>query len=170
MKYFKITLSLLLFIVTFYVLNTKIGNIPPIGKFLNPSQGFWQNEENESVTGEIQIEGLSDNVIVHYDEQLIPHIFAQNKTDLYKAQGYITAKHRLWQMEFQTYAAAGRISEIIGKDGLNHDRQKRRRGMVFGAENSIEKMKSDPQTLSYLHAYKDGVNSYIQQLNLPTIL
>ena len=164
MKLLKFLISLVLTFVIFYSLNTKLGSIPPIGKFLYPSQGVWQNETNESTTGNIQIDGLLDKVTVHYDEHLIPHLFAQNNLDLYKAQGYITAKHRLWQMEFQTHASAGRLSEIIGEKALNYDRQERRRGMGFGADNAMEKMKEDPEVVSFLEAYRDGVNSYIKQL------
>ena len=39
-------------------------------------------------------------------------MFLLNDHDLYKAQGYLTAKHRLWQLEFQTHAAAGRLSKF----------------------------------------------------------
>lgn len=137
MKYFKLILSFALTIGIFFALNTKFGSIPPIGKFLNPYSGVWQNETDESISGDISISGLKDKVTVHYDAQLIPHVFAQNDYDLHRAQGYITAKHRLWQMEFQTHAAAGRLSEIIGEGALNHDRQERRRGMGFGAEQAI---------------------------------
>lgn len=165
MKAFKFIVSLLLSIVVFYALNTKLGSIPPIGKFLSPSQGIWQNEKDESITGTIKIDGLSENVTVHYDEQLIPHVFAQNDTDLYKAQGYITAKHRLWQMEFQTFAAAGRLSEIIGEKALNYDREQRRKGMIYGAENSFEIIKQDKKSMTYLEAYKDGVNAFINELD-----
>ncbi len=164
MKYLKFTLSLLLIALAFYGLNTKFGSIPPIGKFLNPYTGIWQNETDETISGSVYIDGLLDKVNVHYDAQLIPHLFAKNETDLYKAQGYITAKHRLWQMEFQTYAAAGRLSEIIGEAALNYDRQERRQGMGFGAEQAIEKMKEDPETIAYVEAYAEGVNSYINQL------
>jgi len=164
MKLLKFLISLVLTFAIFYALNTKFGSIPPIGKFLSPSQGIWQNETNESTTGNIQMDGLLDKVTVHYDVHLIPHLFAQNDLDLYKAQGYITAKHRLWQMEFQTYASAGRLSEIIGEKALNYDRQERRRGMGFGADNAMEKMKDDPEVLSFLEAYRDGVNSYIKHL------
>lgn len=165
MKLLKFIISLVLTLAVFYALDTKIGSAPPIGKFLSPSQGVWQNESDESIDGTIQIEGLTDEVIVHYDEQLIPHIFAQNDADLYRAQGYITAKHRLWQMEFQTYAAIGRLSEIIGEKALNYDREQRRKGMLYGAENSFEIMKNDVALMQYLEAYKDGVNAYINELN-----
>ena len=170
MKIIKLLLALLFTITIFYVFNTKLGAIPPIGKFLNPMTGIWQNDSEEKINGHIIIDGLSSEVTVHYDDLLIPHVFAQNETDLYKAQGYITAKHRLWQMEFQTFAAAGRISEIIGADALDYDRQQRRRGMVYGAEQSLKKMKQDAESYKYIEAYRDGINSYINQLseaNLP---
>ena len=166
MKYFKFSLSLLLAIGAFYTLNTKLGSVPPIGKFLSPSQGVWQNEKTESTSENFQIEGLLDKVTVYYDANLIPHIFAQNDMDLYRSQGYITAKHRLWQMEFQTYASGGRLSEIIGEKALNYDRAQRRKGMGFGAENALEKMKEDPEILKFLEAYCQGVNSYINSLKV----
>ena len=166
MKYLQFTLSIVLALAAFYGLNTKFGSVPPIGKFLDPAHGVWQNEKNESIAGNIQINGLSGEVTVHYDEQLIPHVFALNETDLYRAQGYITAKHRLWQMEFQTFAAAGRLSEIFGAGALDYDRQQRRRGMVFGAENMIEKVKENAQLLEFIEAYRDGVNAYINQLDV----
>jgi len=169
MKYLKFILTLVLTLTIFYGLNTKLGSAPPIGKFLDPVNGFWQNDTNEVIDGTISIKGLSAPVTIHYDEQLIPHIFAQNETDLYKAQGYITAKHRLWQMEFQTHASAGRLSEILGDVALDYDRQERRRGMGFGADNAIEKIKEHPTTLKYVEAYSEGVNSYIATLDNKTI-
>ena len=166
MKYIQFTLSLVLAIAIFYGLNTKFGSIPPIGKFLDPAHGVWQNEQSESITGNIEITGLSREVTVHYDEQFVPHIFAQNETDLYRAQGYITAKHRLWQMEFQTFAAAGRLSEIFGEGALSYDRLQRRRGMVFGANNMIAKVKENNELLGFMEAYKEGINEYINELSI----
>ncbi len=166
MKYFKLLISLALTVAIFYGLNTKFGNIPPLGKFLNPYSGIWQNETDETLTGELIIPGLEAEVTVHYDKQLIPHVFAQNEHDLYKAQGYLTAKHRLWQLEFQTFAAAGRLSEIVGAAALDYDRTERRRGMGFGADQAIAYMeKHDTQTLGYVQDYADGVNAYIEQLD-----
>jgi penicillin amidase len=164
MKYFKLVLSFLLTLGVFYALNTKFGSIPPIGKFLNPYTGVWQNETDEAINGEVSISGLKDKVTVHYDAELIPHVFAQNDLDLYRAQGYLTAKHRLWQMEFQTYAAGGRLSEIIGEAALNYDRLERRRGMVYGAEQTLKKMSTDKTMMALVEAYAAGVNSYIASL------
>ena len=43
---------------------------------------------------------------VRYDDRRVPHIFAQNDHDLYYAQGYLTARDRLWQMDFIAHVAA----------------------------------------------------------------
>ena len=165
MKYLKLLLAFAFTVGIFFALNTKLGAIPPLGKFLNPTSGIWQNEMDEVITGEVVIPELKDKVSVHYDAQLIPHVFAQNENDLYKAQGYLTAKHRLWQLEFQTYAAAGRLSEIFGEGALEYDRTERRRGMAYGAEQAIKYMERfDTETLRFVQDYADGVNAYINQL------
>ncbi len=163
----KFLLSLLLTLGIFYGLNTKFGIIPPLGKFLDPFHGFWQNEitETDSPNEAINIEGLSQPVSVHYDDKLIPHVFAQNDEDLYRAQGYITSMHRLWQMEFQTHASAGRLSEIVGAQAIDYDKGQRRKGMVFGAQNTVKMMSENPTQKKLIEAYRDGINSYINTLS-----
>ncbi len=123
----RVLRSILLFVITLlliFLLNRKTGDIPPLGKLLSPFSGFWQNNEDHNIDSEqLNIPGLKAKVIVRLDDNLVPHIFANNNHDLYFIQGYIHAKYRLWQMEFQTYAAAGRISEIIGKTLLKMGKQ-----------------------------------------------
>jgi penicillin amidase len=174
MNLFKKVFPLLLTLCVTYGLSNSWGTIPPFGKLLSPFHGFWQNAEapdsGEPTEEMLQIPGLEKEVKVVYDEMGIPHIFAENDHDLYVAQGYLTAKDRLWQMEFQTHFAGGRISEIVGEKGLASDQFQRRMGSVYGAEQSFEGMKSDPKSKVALEAYSDGVNAYINSLderNLP---
>ena len=68
-------------------------------------------------------------------------------------------------MEFQTHAAAGRLSEIVGETALNYDRTERRRGMVFGAEQKLKNWETDSEVIAYVDAYADGVNQYINSLS-----
>lgn len=171
MKVIKFSVSLLVTLGLIYFLNNSwtIGGkpIPPPGKFLDPFHGFWQNieSENNSATIDLTIEGLQAPVSVRFDSLMIPHIFAQNDADLYLAQGYVTAMHRLWQMEFQTHAAAGRISEILATDDiLNYDRAQRRLGMVYGARRALQAMEEDPTTAIMIAKYTEGINQYIQGL------
>jgi len=166
MKWLLFVPATLITILLCWELNTKQGDLPPIGTFFSPFTGFWQNNETGKISDEqLKIPGVKDKVIVRMDDNMVPHIFAQNNYDLYFAQGYITAKYRLWQMEFQTAAAAGRISEIVGNRAIDYDRQQRQWGMVYGAENTEKAMESDPQCKQAADAYTAGVNAWINSLS-----
>ena len=107
---------------------------------------------------------------MYFDERLVPHVFAENDEDGFFIQGFLHAKFRLWQMEFQTHAAAGRLSEIMGDkigntDILNRvDRYFRRLGMVYAAEKSLQLMEADTATKLMCDSYTAGVNAYIQSM------
>lgn len=168
MKYFSFFLVLAITVALAVVVSRPLGQIPPIAPLLDPNHGFWQNtlSEDQLSKAEIDLENLSVPVEVVFDQNLIPHIFAQNELDLYRAQGYVTAQHRLWQMEFQTMAAAGRISEIVGPIAIELDRMTRRKGLAYGAEVGLKYIEeNDPETLRLVEAYADGVNQYISQLS-----
>src|SRR6187402_2174897 len=168
MRIIPFLFSTIITIVLVVTLNKKWGSIPPLGRFLSPQEGFWQNAEpvDYDYNENLSFAGLKDNADVYIDDRLVPHIFAQNDEDAYFIQGYIHAKFRLWQMEFQTMAASGRISEILGRDPrfLRHDREQRRLGMVYGAENAVKEIEKDPLSKAAVNAYTAGVNSYIGSL------
>ena len=100
-------------VVTF---NTKLLLPAPLCKLLSPQHGIWQNAENTNASFSVDLNfpQLKGKVNVYLDERLVPHVFAEQENDVYFVQGYLHAKFRLWQMELQTHAAAGRASEIIG--------------------------------------------------------
>jgi penicillin amidase len=166
MKFVKAFISIAVTAMLIWSLETKFGDIPPIGVFLNPSTGFWQNAESKHILAEenLKLPGLKDKVVIRYDDNRIPHIFAKNDYDLYYAQGYVTARDRLWQMDIQTRSASGRLSEIVGPKALEIDRYHRRMGMVYGAENGLRGLMKDPRSKQMVLAYTAGVNSYINQL------
>lgn len=148
-------------------LNKKWGDLPPIGPLLDPFGGFWATGENADGAFEDQtlhLDGLQGSVTVRFDSNRVAHVFAENDPDLYFAQGYITARDRLWQMEFQTHAAAGRVSEIVGERGLELDRYKRRLGMVYSAELAVQQMMADPVTKMVIESYSAGVNAWVSGL------
>lgn len=172
MNRFKALICIIIPILLAYALNTKFGDTPPILKLLNPFMGFWQNAESDMISSskKISLKGAHDKIDILFDDKMIPHVFAQNDHDVYYAQGYVTAMHRLWQMDFQTRFAAGRISEVVGKKAIEVDRYQRRMGMVYGAENSLKGMMADPKAKEMILAYTEGINAYIRSLskaNLP---
>ena len=166
MNKIKALLCFLIPCMLVYSLNTKFGDLPPILRFLDPFQGFWQNGENTSAETEKKLVlQTREEVEIAFDERMVPHIFARNDHDLYYAQGYVTAMHRLWQMDFQTRYAAGRLSEVVGPKALELDRYQRHMGMVYGAENSLRGMMENPTSRNMILAYTEGINAYIHSLN-----
>ena len=144
---------------------------PCLGSFLSPQHGFWQNAEpaNANFNADLKLTGLQGKAEVYFDDRLVPHVYADNDHDAYFIQGFLHAKFRLWQMEFQTHAAAGRLSEILGakagtSDFLAIDRYFRRMGMVYAAEQSLKAMENNPVSKATADAYTAGVNSYINSL------
>jgi len=154
-------------IILISLLNKSIGTTPPLGKFFSPSHGFWQNADpTKDPREKITIKGLSGKKVkIIYDEYRVPHIFAENENDLFYAQGYITARERLWQMEFQTHFAAGRLSEIVGDKALELDRYNRRIGLLKVAKETLDKFSGDLTSQMILDNYTAGVNAYINKLN-----
>lgn len=170
MKAVKIIISFLITAGLIYSLDRTWGSIPPLGRFLDPFHGFWQNAEKDSgIEPTLAIKGLEQEVTVLYDSMLIPHIYAANDRDLYFTQGYITAQHRLWQMEFQTHAGAGRISEIIGEAALDFDRTQRRIGMLEASQNALRSMEADPIARDLVTSYTNGINAYIASLDYESL-
>jgi penicillin amidase len=169
MRIIPFILSTVITVALIIALDNKWGAIPAVGRFLSPQQGFWQNAEatDHNYNQDLKFAGLKGNATVYIDERLVPHVFAEQEEDAYFIQGWLHAKFRLWQMEFQTLAAAGRLSEKLGNDPriLKYDREQRRLGMVFAAENTVKAIESDPVTKNYYDAYTAGVNAYIKNLS-----
>ncbi|UJP63373.1 penicillin acylase family protein [Mongoliitalea daihaiensis] len=169
MRYIGFLITLIITASLGVVLSISINSIPPLGILLDPHHGFWQHAYSEDALAQesIALKNLKGTVEVVYDEHLIPHIFAENDEDLYRVQGYVTAQHRLWQMEFQTMAASGRISEIVGDIALDIDRMARRKGLPYAAEVAMQYLeKNEPETIRLVEAYADGVNQYIDNLSI----
>jgi penicillin amidase len=168
MRIIPFIVSLVITVALVFALNKKWGGIPALGKFLSPQQGFWQNAEptDANLNEEISCKELKGKVNVYLDERLVPHVFAENDEDVYFIQGYLHAKYRLWQMEFQTIAAAGRVSEFLGNDPrfIRYDREQRRLGMGYAAENALKAIDADPESKMFFDAYTNGVNAYINSL------
>jgi penicillin amidase len=174
MRIVAFLLSLVLTAGLVVSLNVRWGGIqktPRFGEFLSPQDGFWQNAEpvGKSFTANISLPGLEGKGEVYFDQFLIPHVFAAGERDACYIQGYLHARFRLWQMEFQTFAAAGRLSEFLGPgEGgryVKYDRSMRRLGMVESAKAALGAMEKDSIVKKDCDAYTAGVNAYIRWLN-----
>jgi penicillin amidase len=148
-----------------WVLQTRHGVIPPLGKLLDPFGGFWQNNAAaDALPKKLDLPGLKNRVTVVWDDRHISHVFAANERDLYMTQGFLTARDRLWQMDFISRYAGGRLAEIIGPQAVEMDLLQRRLGMTWGAENFIKGIDDNAAIRAVIDAYTDGVNAFIGSL------
>jgi penicillin G amidase len=111
------------------------------------------------ISGDKLLTGLSAPVRVLRDAHGIPYIFAANTPDLIRAQGFVTAQHRLFQMEGYRAMATGRLAEAVGAVGLNNDRQIRLIGLRRNAERHAKLL--SPDARNFLAWYAEGMNAYI---------
>jgi penicillin amidase len=116
-------------------------------------------------SGQISVIGLTAKVTVSRDERGVPQIYADNPQDLFRAQGYVAAQDRFFEMDLRRHITSGRLSELVGQDGVETDRLTRTMGWRRVAEAELPKLA--PSTRQYLQAYADGVNAYITKSGSP---
>ncbi|HYW13181.1 MAG TPA: penicillin acylase family protein [Longimicrobium sp.] len=104
--------------------------------------------------------GLTSEVDVWRDSLGVPHVWARNETDLFRAMGYVHAQDRLWQMELFRRIADGRMAEMMGAQLAGTDLFFRTVGMGHAAAETERRL--DPETRAMLQAYADGVNAWIE--------
>jgi len=109
--------------------------------------------------GTLLLPVLDAGVTVTRDARGVAHIAAANRRDMLRAQGFITAQDRLFQMEFFRMLAWGRLSELIGEDGVSSDIEIRVRGLPQNARRMAAQFA--PGVRQFLGDYLDGLNAYI---------
>ncbi|TSB21919.1 penicillin acylase family protein [Streptomyces benahoarensis] len=112
-------------------------------------------------TGSLKLAGLTDPVDVRRDAHGIPQIYADTDEDLFRAQGYVQAQDRFWEMDVRRHMTAGRLSEMFGKDQVDTDAFLRTLGWHRVAQQEYD-TKLSPATKKYLQAYSAGVNAYLK--------
>lgn len=122
---------------------------------------WFMNKSKPVIDGELAVTILDQDVTVTRDEKGVPHIFAKTDADLYRAQGYVQAQDRLFQMDLARRQASGRLSEIIGEATINTDKHFR----TFSLRNAAEKSLAayDDESKQVLEWYAEGVNAFIAQ-------
>jgi penicillin amidase len=119
----------------------------------------WLKTSPPPTSGEVKLPGLSAPVDLVWDEHSVPHIFAASLRDAYRTMGWVHARDRLWQMETQRRIGQGRLSELVGKIGLDFDKEMRVLGVYHLAEETYKAIA--PDVRGEVDAYTEGVNAYL---------
>ncbi|MFD8024107.1 penicillin acylase family protein [Streptomyces lavendulae] len=112
-------------------------------------------------TGSLKVPGLTGTVDVKRDEHGIPQLYADNDEDLFRAQGFVHAQDRFWEMDVRRHMTSGRLSEMFGSGQVETDAFLRTLGWRQVAQAEYD-TKLSPETKKYLQAYADGVNAYLK--------
>lgn len=144
----------------------RLGPAPALGAFLDPAHGVWSLSRSAEPRRDARadVAGLAAGVTVLYDDRAVPHIFAANEDDAYRALGFVTARDRLFQLQLQTMAASGRLTEIAGARSLALDREMRGLGLPRSAERLAARAADTSASVRRMVAYADGINAYVRQL------
>lgn len=118
------------------------------------------NRSVEQLEGTIELPILQEEVTVITDDNGIPHIYAENERDLFIAQGYVQAQHRLFQMELARRQASGTLSEVVGISAVEQDKYFRTLGLRRAAEASYDIYSEEAREV--LGWFSDGVNAFIE--------
>ncbi len=107
----------------------------------------------------LNVKGLQEPVEVIIDTWGIAHIYALNVHDLFFAQGFCTARDRLFQFEIWRRQATGTVAEILGPREMKRDIGTRL--FMFRGDMQQEMNHYHPRGELIITSYVEGVNAYI---------
>ncbi len=113
------------------------------------------------IEGEAAVAVLDSDVTVIRDDIGVPHIQADTDADLYRAQGYVQAQDRMFQMDLSRRQASGQLAEVIGADAVDTDKFFRTFSLRDAAEKSWDGY--DAEAKQVLEWYAEGVNAYMEE-------
>jgi penicillin G amidase len=105
---------------------------------------------------------LEQPVKVLRDERNVAYIYANSTLDAFRAQGFITARDRLFQLTMLHRTFNGRLAETIGVYGLKQDRITHLIDLPAIAKRQAA-LVSD-ETRASMQAFIDGINAYIDTM------
>jgi penicillin amidase len=158
-----VALAALVLAGALYVGGRPVRTAPALGPLLDPLNGIWSLARTATppATAEVRIPGVTGRVDVRFDDRGVPHIFATSTADAVRALGYVHARDRLFQMEIQTRAVAGTLSEIAGARTLDLDRTARGQGLADAATRGFDRLPAVSPAKVLATAYAEGVNAWI---------
>jgi penicillin G amidase len=107
-----------------------------------------------------RIPGLEAKVSVSFDDRGVATVAAGSVGDALRAQGYLTARERLFQMELQRRASGGELAEIFGKVALPSDRLHRIYGFSRVADAAVPLLPAAER--ADVQALTDGINAFVE--------
>ena len=122
--------------------------------------GYLQQANDFQVTGQMNFDGLDQDVDIRRDDYGVAYILAKTDDDLWRAQGFVTAQHRLFQMTTYFTMVRSEMSSVLGESLLPLDKRMIAMGLRANARKHLA-MLNEPDRHA-LNLYLEGVNAYIE--------
>jgi penicillin amidase len=107
--------------------------------------------------GRLALAGLGADVAVQFDARAIPRIRAESIEDAFRAQGFVHAQERFFQMDLIRRSAAGQLAGLVGARALPLDRARAPFEFRRRAATLLEDLPARHHR--WLDAYTEGVNA-----------
>jgi len=112
--------------------------------------------------GEAPLPGLTGRVAVALDARAVATVRAESFLDALRAQGYLHAQERFFEMDLLRRSSAGELSELFGMRALEADRAQRPFGYREHARGLLATLPAEQR--AWLDAYTQGVNAGLDDL------
>ena len=122
--------------------------------------GYLQQANDFQVSGQMNFDGLDQDVDIRRDDYGVAYILAKTDDDLWRAQGFVTAQHRLFQMTTYFTMVRSEMSSVLGESLLPLDKRMIAMGLRANARKHLA-MLNEPDRHA-LNLYLEGVNAYIE--------
>ncbi|NUN15888.1 MAG: penicillin acylase family protein [Myxococcales bacterium] len=126
------------------------------------ADALTNTEQDIAVIDEGPSLGLKSPAKITFDTYGVPHIHTKHRTDALFLQGWVTAKQRIFQMDYMRRQAMGTRAEVYGPSWLEDDKTKRILGLAtLAKETTIWTAKHHPAVFAEIQSYVAGVNAWL---------
>ncbi len=109
---------------------------------------------------EYVVEGLARDAEILVDRWGVPHLYAQDRYDVFFVQGFNVARDRLWQIDLWRKRGLGELAADLGPAYLERDRASRL--LLFRGDLRAEWNAYASDTKRIVGAFTAGINAYVR--------
>ncbi|WP_269618228.1 penicillin acylase family protein [Zhongshania sp. BJYM1] len=132
-----------------------------IGHIQTPRQNFSIKQRVDALP--LDNAPLIDSIKIHWNDNLIPFIHAENESDLAVGLGISHAHLRLGQIEFLKYVSQGRLSELLGP--IANDIDHTLRVLDLGKVSKASYAAMPESTQKWMQSYAAGINYVVENIS-----
>ena len=110
------------------------------------------------------VEGLRCPAHVVRTEAGVPHIYAWDRADSARVQGFVVARDRYFMIEVARRLGLGTVSALLGQDALETDMESRGTGMTWVADALSSRLTDTEAEL--FDAFAAGVSDYVEAVRV----